>query len=70
MFTCVVLHNLMRTHQVGADRAPTPGNNVAVQQNEHEVYVPNENYSNLLREGKMKDYFNHVGTLTGQEDRI
>ena len=24
--TCVVLHNMLRTHQGGADRAPTPAN--------------------------------------------
>ena len=28
VFTCVVLHNMVRTHQGRADRAPTPGNDV------------------------------------------
>ena len=28
-FTCVVLHNTLRTHQGGVDRAPTPANDVA-----------------------------------------
>ena len=38
--------------------------------------VPNENYMNpLLREAKhhrelLKHYFNHVGALAGNEDRI
>ena len=34
-----------------------------------------DNYRNPLREAKhqqdlLKDYFNHIGTLAGQEDRI
>ena len=29
VFTCVVLHNILRTHQGRAERAPTPGNDVA-----------------------------------------
>ena len=75
VFTCVVLHNMLRTCYGGADRAPTPANVVAAKQNEQAVYVPNENYRNLLREAKhqqelVKDYFNHVGALAGQEDRI
>ena len=37
--------------------------------------MPNENYGNPSREAKhqqelLKDYFSHVGVLTGQEDRI
>ena len=43
---------MLRTHQGGADRAPTPANDVAAQQNEQAVYVPNENYRNPLREAK------------------
>ena len=67
VFTCVVLHNMLRTHQGGADRAPTPGNDVAALRNEQVVYVHNE-YRYPLREAKhqrelLKDYFNHVGTL-------
>ena len=49
VFTCVVLHNMLRTHQV---RAPTPENVVAAQQNEQAVYVQNENYRSPLREAK------------------
>ena len=65
----------MRTHQGEADRAPTKGNDVAAQQNEQAVYMPNENYRNPLKEAKhqrelLKDYFNHMGALAGQEDRI
>ena len=73
VFTCVVLHNMMRTHQGGADRAPSPGNDVAAQQIEQLKYVPNEKYRNLLREAKhqpelLKD-FNHMKALAWQ-DRI
>ena len=52
VFTCVVLHNMMRTHQDGADRAPTPGNDVVAQQNEQALYVTNENYRNPLSEAE------------------
>ena len=75
VFTCVVLYNILRTHQGGADKAPTPSNDVAAQQNEQAVDVPNKNYRNPSREAKnqqklLKDYFNHMGVLAGQEDRI
>ena len=75
VFTCVVLHNMLRKNQGGADRAPTPANDVAALQNEHVVYAPNENYRNPSREDKhllelLKDYCNHVGALHGQKDRI
>ena len=71
----VVLHSMLRTHHGGADREPTPGNHVAAQQNEQTVYVPNEKCTTPLREAKnqrelLKDYFNHMGALAGQEDRI
>ena len=52
VFTCVVLNNMLMTHKGGAERAPTPANDVAALQNEHVVYVPNENYMNPLRETK------------------
>ena len=52
VFTCVVLHNMMRTSQGGADWATIPANDAAALQNEQVVYVPNENYRNLLRDAK------------------
>ena len=66
---------MLRTHEGGADRASTPANDVVTLQNEQVVYVLNENYRNPSREAKhkselLKDYFNHVRTLAGQEDRI
>ena len=41
-----------RTQQGGADRAPTPANDVAALQNEQGLYVPNDNYRNPSREAK------------------
>ena len=69
VYTCVVLHNMLRIHQDGADRAPTPVNDVAALQNEQVVYVQqfvDDNCRNPLREAKhqqevLKDYFSHVG---------
>ena len=52
VFMCVVLHYKLRTHQGGADRAPTPANDVEALQNEQVVYIPIENYRNPLREAK------------------
>ena len=59
----------------GADRAPTPGNDGVVLQNEQVVCVPNESHTNPSREAKhqqelLKDYFNHVGPLAERKDRI
>ena len=75
VFTYFVLHNMVRTHQCGTDRVPTPANDVETLQNEQAVCVPNENYRNHLKEAKhqrelLTDYFNHMGALAGQEDRI
>ena len=52
VLTCVVLHNMLRTHQGRADKEPIPANDVAALQNEQVVYVPNENYRNYSREAK------------------
>ena len=52
VFPCVVLHNMLRTDQGGADRAPIPVNDVAALQNEQAVYVPNER--NPSRETKQQ----------------
>ena len=66
----VVLHNMLRTYQDTADRAPTPANDVAALRNEQVVYVPDDNYWNPSRKARhqrdlMKDYFNHLGALAG-----
>ena len=54
VFTCVVLHNMLRTHQGGADRAPSSANDVAALQNEQVVYVPKEKYRNHSGEAKQQ----------------
>ena len=59
----------------GTDRVPTPANDVAAIEIAQVVYMPNDYYRNPLREAKhqqklLKEYFNHVGALTGQKDRI
>ena len=35
VLTCVVLHNMLRSHQGGADRPPTPANDIQLPQNDH-----------------------------------
>ena len=49
VFMCVVMYNMLRKLQDGADRAPTPANDVAVLQHEQVVYVPHDNYRNHSR---------------------
>ena len=47
VLTCVVLHDILKTHQGGADRAPTPADDTAVLQNEEVVFMPDDNYRNI-----------------------
>ena len=73
--TCVVLHNILGLHQGRIERAPNPANDTAAIANEAAVYVPNENHRNPSREAKhqrnlLKDNFNYIGALAGQEDRV
>ena len=46
----VVLHNMLMTHQGGADRAPISAEDITALQNEQVVYVLDDNYRNPLRE--------------------
>ena len=66
MLTYVVLHNMLRSHQVGADRPPTPADDIQPPQADQGEQGHNRNFRNPSREGKhqrylLKDYFNHVG---------
>ena len=75
VLTCVVLHNRLRSHQGGADRSPTPANDILAPQANQREQGHNRNFRNPLREAKhqrdlLKYYFNHVGVLAGQEDRV
>ena len=74
VLTWVDLHDMLRSHQGRANRAPTPADDVAALQNEQVVYVPDNNYRNPLKETKhqqdlLKHYFNHHDDLAGQENR-
>ena len=75
VLTCVVLHNMLRSHQGAADRPPTPADNIQPPQVEQGEQRHQENFRNPSREAKhqrdlLKDYFNHLGVLAGQEDRV
>ena len=75
VLTCVVLHNMLRSHQGGADRPPTPADDIQPPQADQGEQGHNENFRNPLREVKhqrdlLKDYFNYLGALAGQEDRV
>ena len=75
MLTCVVLHNMLRSHQGGADRPPTPADDIQPPQGDQREQRHHENLRKPSSEAKhqrdlLKDYFNHVGELAGQEDRV
>ena len=75
VLTCVVLHNMPRSHQGGAGIPPTPADDIVAPQADQGEQGHHENFRNPLREAKyqrdlLKDYFNHVGALAGQEDRV
>ena len=75
VLTCVVLHNMLRNYQGGSDRPPTPADDMQPPQGDQGEQRRNENLRNPSREAKhqrdlLKDYFNHLGALAGQEDRV
>ena len=75
VLTCVVLHNMLRSHHVGVDRPPTPTDDIQAPQADQGEQGHNRNFRNPSTEDKhrrdlLKDYFNHVGALAGQEDRV
>ena len=75
VLTCVVLHNMLRSHQEGADRPPTPADDIQPPQVNQGEQRHHENLRNPSREAThqqhlLKDYFNHVLALAGQEDRV
>ena len=66
---------MLRSHQVGADRSPTPADDILPPQADQGEQGHNHNFRNPSREGKhqqdlLKDYFNHMGVLAGQEGRV
>ena len=75
VLTFVVLHNMLRSHQGAADRPPTPADDIQPPQLDQGEQGHQENFRNPSREAKhhrnlLKDYFNHLGALAGQEDRV
>ena len=52
VLTCVVLHNMLRSHQVGADRPPTPTDDIQAPQADQGEQGHKCNFRNPLREGK------------------
>ena len=75
VLTCVVLHNMLRSHQGGPERPPTPADDIQSSQNDQGEQGQDENVRNPSREAKcqinlLKDYFNNLGALAGQENRI
>ena len=63
---------MVRTHQGRRTRAPTPAVDIEAIANEAFVYVPDENCWNQPREAKhqlnlLREYFDHIGALAGQE---
>ena len=75
VLTCVVLHNMLRSHQGGADRPPIPANDILVPLADQGEQGHHENLRNQSGEAKhqqdlLKDYFNHMGALSGKEDRV
>ena len=71
----MVLHIMLRSHQGGAERPPTPAGDIQPPQNDQGEQGQVENIRNPSREAKgqtnlLKDYFNNLGALAGQEERI
>ena len=66
VYTCVVLYNMLRTHQGGADRAPSPAKYVEAVRNEHVVYVPDDNYRPTER---LLQSCGGIGNARGQDLR-
>ena len=65
VLTCVVLHNMLRSHQ-GADRLPTPADDIQPPQGDQGEQGQNRTFRNPSREAKhqrdlLKDYFNQTG---------
>ena len=71
VLTCVVLHNILKRHQGGADRPPTPADDIPPQREQtHKGNIRNPSSEAKHQQDLLKDYFNHVGTMAGQEDRV
>ena len=75
VLTCVLLHNMLRSHQRGGDRPATPADDIQPPQADQGEQGQHENFRNRSREARhqqdlLKDYFNHMGVLAGYWDRV
>ena len=52
VLTCVMLYNMLRTHQGGLDRVPTPADDIVSIVKEQVVHVSGENLQELFEGGK------------------
>ena len=74
VLTCVVLHNMLREEvQAGADRPPVPADDLlGAGQADNGGNNRGRNPSRLAKRQRdlLKDYFNNLGAIDGQADRI
>ena len=66
---------MLKSHEVGADRPPTPADDIQAPQADQGEQGHNCNFRNPSREGKhqrdlLKDYFLHVGALAWQSQGL
>ena len=71
---CVVLHNMLQSNQGRADRLPTPADDIQSPQADQADHGQKDNFINPSREAKhqrylLKDYFNNLRALAGQDLR-
>ena len=52
VLTCVVLHNMLRSNQWGADRPPTSADNIQPPQNDQGEWGQDENFRNPSSQAK------------------
>ena len=52
LLTCVVLHNLLRSHRGGGDRPPTPADEIVAPQADQGEQGQHENFRHSSREAK------------------
>ena len=72
VLTCVVLHNILRTHRGGRAQQPNPQDDLAAI-NEYLLRGAGENWRNpsrLATKRLPKVYFNHKGAFCGQDEKM
>ena len=65
VLTCVILHNMLRSHQGGADRPLTPANDIQPPQEDQGEQGHNRNFRNPSREAKhQRDLLSRTTQIT------